>query len=112
MEYEDIEDDKLPQAVQDKMLALIQMESDALIEEVRDWGGFYRRWATLSRRRTQSERLSHINDGTFVALAAEYESTADDTAGTLMTAIWCMPDEFLDSVITIHRAIEAVQQQQ
>ena len=107
MEYEDIEDGKLPQAVQDKMMALIQMEPDALINEVLGWGAFYGRWAILCRRRAQDERLKYINEGTFNELAAEYTKAGDEVGGTLLTTLWCMPDVFLDDVIKIHHVIEA-----
>lgn len=103
MDYQDIKEDKLPQAVRDELFKFIQLEPPALIEKVLSWKPFYGRWAILCRTRSQSNRISYINNGTFLKLAEQY--TADDeVAGTLMATLWCMPDTFLDDVIKIYQA--------
>jgi len=49
----------------------------------------------------------YITNGTFIELAKQYKDTVDEDGGTLLTSLWCMPDDFLDYVIRIDAVIEA-----
>ena len=89
MQYEEIEDGKLPQAVEETMMALIQMDPNSLINEVLTWNPFYGEWATICRKRNQSSRLSYINESIFLELESEYSGSLDESVGTLMTVLWC-----------------------
>jgi hypothetical protein len=108
--WETVDHEKIPDAVGDQMMRFIQMEPDGLIAEMRTWGSFYGRWAILCRRRSEAERLEHISKGTFERIAAEMSGSSEEAGSTLITSLWCMPDFFLDRVITIHNLLESAEE--
>ena len=101
MQYEDLENDKLPIEVWSNMFRLLELEDVPLVQEVLTWDSFYLHWSVLCRKYSQSDRLEHVKSGKFISIAKNYKKNEDAKAGTLMTTLWCMPDEFLDIIIKI-----------